>query len=107
MAGPLGVGQAVARREHLDQAGLVARAAVLVDGARGIERRRGIAQRGDSVMQRGLVGLDLSDQMNAAGSSMLEGFFLAMHGVDSDHGVGQASAPIKLCTAGISLDLSS
>ena len=37
MASPLGVGQAVARREHLDQTGLVARTAVLVGSARAIE----------------------------------------------------------------------
>jgi hypothetical protein len=75
MASPLGVGQAVARREHLDQTGLVAATALLVGSAGAIERCSGVTQRGDGVMQCGLVGFDLGDQMNAAGSGLLEGFF--------------------------------
>jgi hypothetical protein len=75
VASPLGVGQAVARREHLDQAGLVAGTALLVESAAAIERRGGIAQRGDDVMQGGLIGFDLGDQVNAACSGLLESFF--------------------------------
>ncbi|HEV7693173.1 MAG TPA: hypothetical protein VGO52_20235 [Hyphomonadaceae bacterium] len=75
MASPLGVGQAVARREHLDQTGLVARTAVLVGGARAIEWGSGVAQRDDGVMKSGLVSFDLGDQMNAACSGLFEGFF--------------------------------
>ncbi len=37
-----------------------------------IERRDFVAQLGDSVMQGGLVGFDLSDQMDTTGSGMLE-----------------------------------
>ena len=40
-----------------------------------IERRGGLAQRRDGVMQDGLVCLDLGDQMNAACGSLLERFF--------------------------------
>ena len=75
MSSPLGVGQAVARREHLDQTGLVARTAVLVGRARAIEWGSGVAQRGDGVMKSGLVSFDLGDQMNAACSGLFEGFF--------------------------------
>jgi hypothetical protein len=75
MSSPLGIGQAVARREHLDQTGLVARTAVLVGSARAIEWGSGVAQRGDGVMKSGLVSFDLGDQMNAACSGLFEGFF--------------------------------
>jgi len=75
MVSPLGIGQAVARREDLDQTGLVTGTALCVGGARAIERRGGLAQRGGGVMQVGLVCLDLGDQMNAACGSLLEGFF--------------------------------
>jgi hypothetical protein len=75
MASPLGVGQAVAWREHLDQTGLFARTAVLVGGARAIEWRSGVAQLGDGVMESGLVGFDLGDQMNVACSGSFERFF--------------------------------
>jgi len=75
VASPLGFGQAVAWREYLDQAGLVAGTALLVDGADAIERRGGVAQRGDDVMQGRLVGFDLGDQVNPACSGLLEGFF--------------------------------
>jgi hypothetical protein len=40
-----------------------------------IERCCDIAQRGDGVMKGGLVGFDLSDQMNAGGGGLLECFF--------------------------------
>jgi len=72
---PLGVGQAAARREDLDQTGLVTGVALLVGSERAIERCGGFAQRRDDVMQDGLVCLDLGDQMNAACGSLLEGFF--------------------------------
>jgi hypothetical protein len=75
MATPLDVGQAVARREHLDQAGLVARTAVLVGSVRAIERLSGVAQRDDGAMESGLVGFDLGDQVNAACSGLFERFF--------------------------------
>ena len=55
--------------------GLVAGTALLVDGADAIERRGGVAQRGDDVMQGRLVGFDLGDQVNPACSGLLEGFF--------------------------------
>ena len=75
MAVPLGVGHAVSGREHLDRAGFVAGPALLVGGLDAIDRCCGIAQRGDGVMQSGLVRSDLSDQMNASGGGLLEGFF--------------------------------
>ena len=75
MANPLGVGQAVARREYFDRADFVAAPTFLVGGSGAIDRRCGIAQRGDGVMQGGLVGFDLSDQMNAGGGGLLECFF--------------------------------
>lgn len=75
MTGPLGVGQAVAWREHLDQPQLIARMALFVGGVRAIERRGGIAQRGDGVVQGGLVSFDLRDQMYAACRGLLERFF--------------------------------
>ncbi len=75
MAVPLGVGQAVTRREYLDYAGFVAGSTLRVGGLVYIERRGCVAQLGDSVMQGRLVGFDLSDQMYTTGSSMLECFF--------------------------------
>ena len=44
-------------------------------GRRAIERRGGIAQRGDGVVQGGLVSFDLRDQMYAACRGLLERFF--------------------------------
>jgi hypothetical protein len=75
VASPLGVGQAVARCEHLDPAGLVAGTALLVDRAGTVERRGGVAQAGEGVMQAGLVGFDLGDQVSAARGGLREGFF--------------------------------
>ena len=75
MAVPLGVGQAVTRCEYLDRAGFIAGSTLLVGGLVSIERRDCVAQLGDGVMQGWLVGFDLSDQMNATGSGMLECFF--------------------------------
>jgi hypothetical protein len=75
MAVPLGAGQAVTRREYLDHAGFVAGSTPLVGGLVYIERCDFVAQLGDSVMQSGLVGFDLSDQMDTTGSGMLECFF--------------------------------
>ena len=72
---PLGVGQAVARREYFDPTGFVAAPTLLVGGLCAIERCCDIAQRGDGVMKGGLVGFDLSDQMNAGGGGLLECFF--------------------------------
>jgi hypothetical protein len=48
---------------------------LFVGGLDAIERCCGVAQRGDGVMQGGLVRFDLSDQMNASGGGLLEGFF--------------------------------
>jgi hypothetical protein len=48
---------------------------LLVGGLCAIERCCDIAQRGDGVMKGGLVGFDLSDQMNAGGGGLLECFF--------------------------------
>ena len=67
--------KAAARREYFDRAGFVAAPTLLVGGLGAIDRCCGIAQRGDGVMQGGLVGFDLSDQMNAGGSGLLECFF--------------------------------
>jgi hypothetical protein len=78
---PLGVGQAAARREYFDRAGFVAAPTLLVGGLGAIDRCCGIAQRGDGVMQGGLVGFDLSDQMNAGGGGLLE------DGVDGPNGI--------------------
>ena len=75
MAIPLGVGQTATRREYFDRAGFVAAPTLLVGGLCAIERCCDIAQRGDGVMKGGLVGFDLSDQMNAGGSGLLECFF--------------------------------
>jgi hypothetical protein len=75
MAVPLGAGQAVTRREYLDHAGFVAGSTPGVGGLVYIDRRDFVAQLGDSVMQGGLVGFDLSDQMDTTGSGMLECFF--------------------------------
>ena len=75
MVSPLGVGQAVPRREDLDETGLVTRVALLVGNERAIERCGGFAQRRDRVMQDGLVCLDLGDQMSATCGSLLECFF--------------------------------
>ena len=72
---PLGVCQAVARREDLDQTGLVTGMALLVGRERAIERCGGFAQRRDGVMQDGLVCLDLGDQMNAACAACSNAFF--------------------------------
>ncbi len=74
-ASPFGVSQMIAKREHLDQAGFVAATALLVDAARTLEWCRGLAQRGEGVMQGGLVGLDLGDQRHAACGGLLEGFY--------------------------------
>jgi hypothetical protein len=70
-----GVGQAVTRREYIDRTGFVATAPLLVGGLGAIDRCCGVAQRGDRVMQGGLVGFDLSDQMNAGAGRLLECFF--------------------------------
>jgi hypothetical protein len=78
---PLGVGQAVARREYFDRTGFVAAPTLLVGGLCAIERCCDIAQRGDGVMKGGLVGFDLSDQMNAGGGGLLE------DGVDGPNGI--------------------
>ena len=59
----------------LDHAGFVAGSTPLVGGLVYIERCDFVAQLGDSVMQSGLVGFDLSDQMDTTGSGMLECFF--------------------------------
>ncbi len=59
----------------LDHAGFVAGSTPLVGGLVYIERCDFVAQLGDSVMQGGLVGFDLSDQMDTTGSGMLECFF--------------------------------
>jgi hypothetical protein len=75
VASPLGIGQAVARCEHFDRPGFVARAAFLVDSTRVVERRGGVAQRGEGVTQGGLVGFDLGDQVSAARGGLLESFF--------------------------------
>ena len=75
MAIPLGVGQAVTRREYFYCAGFVAAPTLLVGGLDAIDRCCGIAQRVDGVMQGGFVGFDLSDQMNAGGGGLLECFF--------------------------------
>ena len=75
MAVPLGAGQAITRREYLDHAGFVAGSTPLVGGLVYIELRDCVAQLGDSVMQGGLVGFDLSDQMDTTGGGMLECFF--------------------------------
>ena len=75
MAIPLGVSQAVTRREYLDHAGFVAGSTLRVGRLVYIDRRGCVAQLGDSVMQGRLVGFDLSDQMYTTGSSMLECFF--------------------------------
>ena len=72
---PLGVGQAVARREYFDRTGFVAAPTLLVGGLCAIERCCDVAQRGDGVMKGWLVGFDLSDQMNAGGGGLLECFF--------------------------------
>jgi hypothetical protein len=75
MAIPLGVGQAVTRREYFDHAGFIAASTLFVGGLVSIERRGCVARLGDGVMQGWLVGFDLSDQMNATGSGMPECFF--------------------------------
>ena len=75
MAVPLGAGQAVTRREYLDHAGFVAGSTPAVGGLVYIERCDFVAQLGDSVMQSGLVGFDLSDQMDTTGSGMLRWLF--------------------------------
>ena len=75
MAIPLGVGQAATRREYFDSAGFIATPALLIGGLGAIDWCCGVAQRGDGVMQRGLVSFDLGDQMNAAGGGLLECFF--------------------------------
>ena len=69
--------------------GFVAGPALLVGGLGAIERCGGVAQRGDGVMQGGLVGFDLGDQMNAAWRRLARMLFLTMHGIDGDHGAGQ------------------
>ena len=75
MAIPFGVSQAVTRPEHLDCAGFVAGPPRLVGGLDAIERCCGVAQSGDGVMQGGLVGFDLGDQMQAGCGRLLECFF--------------------------------
>src|SRR5690242_19581518 len=75
MVSPLGVDQAVARRERPRPDGPRHGVALLVGSERAIEPCGGFAQRRDCVMQDGLVCLDLSDQMNAAYGSLLECFF--------------------------------
>ena len=75
MSSPFGIGEAVAWHEHFDEAGLVAAMALFIGTARTIERSLGVAERGDGMMQSGLVGLDLSDQVYAARGSLLVGFF--------------------------------
>ena len=75
VAVPLGVGQAVTRREYLDHAGFVAGSTPLVGGFDTIERFDCVAQFGDGVMQGRLVGFDLSDQVYTTGGGMLECFF--------------------------------
>jgi len=72
---PLGVGQAATRREYFDRAGFVAAPTLLVGGLGAIDRRCGVAQRGDGVMKGGLVGFDLRDQMNTGTSGLFECFF--------------------------------
>src|ERR1700733_14119946 len=65
-----------------------------------IEGCCGVAQCGDRVMQGGLVGFDLGDQMNAGGGGLLECFFdNAWH--------RQRKRGEHVWTAGISLDFSS
>ena len=61
--------------EFFDRAGFVAGATLLVGGLGAIDRRCGVARRGDGPMKGGLVGFDLGDQMNVGGGSLLECFF--------------------------------
>jgi hypothetical protein len=56
--------------EYLDRAGFVAAPTLLVGGLGAIDRCCGVAQRGDGVMEGGLVGFDLSDQLNAGGGRL-------------------------------------
>src|SRR5690349_3381533 len=87
--------------------GFVAAPTLLVGGLCAIERCCDIAQRGDGVMKGGLVGFDLSDQMNAGGGGLLECFFCQCMASTVTTESVSASEPSKLWTAGISLDFSS
>jgi len=103
---PVSVGQCVGGIENADSAAFVAVAAA-VTAAGGAERRRGICEILDPLVQARLVILDLNEQRYVGFCRDLEMFFWQC----SASSVTMVSLPTpssasKLCAAGISLDFS-
>ena len=104
---PFGAGQDGARRKYLDQAELITTTLLGVSGVGAVAWSGGFAVLRDGIMQSGLVCFDLSDQVNAICGRLLEGFFWQCMASTVTTASLKPSAPSMVCTAGISLDLSS
>ena len=104
---PFAAGQRLAWQKDLIGSRFVAQALVFIDRA-GLFARLGYgAQIRDCGVERRLVVLDLSDQVDTGASGLFEGFFWQCMASTVSSEPGRPSSAMSFWTAGISLDFSS